>query len=215
MKWLYWMIVGVLKFFFKLFYRFKVVGRSHLRPGGGLIVANHVSFLDPPAIACSVKEQIHFLARKSLFKGFFAWMFPRFNVHPVDPELSNLQVLKEICQLIKEGKKVLIFPEGTRSSDGTLQQLQQGVALILSRTKTAFFPAYVHGMHSIWQRDKKLPKLLGKLTVSFGPAIEWDSLPGKTPKEKQQEAMSRLKGCLQHLEKQGRPNRKQQRFLKE
>ncbi|PCI76397.1 1-acyl-sn-glycerol-3-phosphate acyltransferase [Candidatus Aerophobetes bacterium] len=201
MNWLYWGVIKTFKFLFTIFYRLKVEGKHHLKKGGGLVVANHVSYLDPAAIASSMKEEIHFLARKTLFKGFFSWFFPRVNVHPVDPKMSNLQVFKDICRLINEGKKVLIFPEGTRSIDGKLQQLQTGVAFILSRTKSSFFPVYIDGMHHMWSRGRKTPKIFGRVKVVFGKPIVWEELEGRG-KEKQKLAMEMLEKTFIELQKQ-------------
>ena len=200
MSWLYHIVTKTFWLVFKLFYRLEVHGRNHIKKGGGLIVANHVSFWDPPAIAVSIREEIHFLARKSLFKGFFSWFLPKVNVHPVDPKMNNLQVIKDICKLIKEGKKVLIFPEGTRSLDGELQSLQTGVGLILSRTQSMFIPAYIHGLHDIWSRDKKRPKAFGRVKVVFGPTIEWDKLDGPDSRSKQKLAMSELEKAMKALQ---------------
>lgn len=199
MAWLYRGVRFVFWIFFKLFYRLKVEGDEHVKKGGGLIVANHVSFWDPPAIAVSMRGDLHFLARRSLFKGFFAWFFPKVNVHPVDPKMNNLKVIKTICQLIKEGKKVLIFPEGTRSLDGQLQELQTGVSLILSRTESMVIPAYIHGLFDIWSRQHKTPKLFGHAKVIFGQPIEWKQLKAEDSKAKQKEAMRALEQVMKGL----------------
>ena len=72
---------------------------------------------------------------------------------------------------MKEGKKVIIFPEGTRSKTGELQPFKPGVSLLISRTEAPVIPAYLHGTFSIWSAKRKLPKLWGKTACVFGKPL--------------------------------------------
>ena len=93
-------------------------------------MANHVSYLDPAAVGASFRKPIYYLARKSLFKGFLGWLLPRIQVLPVDRGKGDLASMKRILSLLKEGHRVLIFPEGTRSMDGALQHAEAGIGFI-------------------------------------------------------------------------------------
>ena len=70
-----------------------------------------------------ISRDIHFFARKTLFKpGFADWILRRFNSIPVDRDGGkDVSALKRVLELLREGEGVLIFPEGTRSPDGTIQ----------------------------------------------------------------------------------------------
>lgn len=170
--------------FFKIFYRLKVQGRENFVDGGAIIAANHVSFFDPPVVAISCPEEIQFLARTSLFKGLFGRFIKRLNSHPVDPK-HNLNVMRTISNLVKDGKKVLIFPEGARSADGKLQPLQTGASFLMMRTKAPIIPIRIEGMHRLWPRNRKWPKLFGKLHVSIGKPIYFEEFAALKKKEAQ------------------------------
>lgn len=159
--------------FFKLFYRIKVKGRENFPAGAAIIVANHTSFFDPPIIASSCPEEIEFLARSSLFKGLFGKFIKVLNSHPIDPK-HNLDVMRKISALVKEGKKVLIFPEGERSADGKLQPMQTGASFLMLRTKAPIIPIKIEGAHTVWPRNKKRPRFRGRLRVYIGKPIYFE-----------------------------------------
>jgi cytidylate kinase len=160
----------------KVLYRHKVYGLEHFYPRGAILASNHTSFLDPPLLSISWPEEVHFLARQSLFHNRFFGAFIRaINSHPVSGDAGDVAVFRTICDLLEEGKKVVLFPEGTRSLDGALQPMKPGIGLLLSRTKAAVIPAYLDGPYRIWSRHRKFPKLFGKTTCVFGSPITWDS----------------------------------------
>ena len=76
-KFLVWVIA-------RCFYRHKVYGKEHIAAGGAMIASNHCSFLDPPLVGISCPDEIHFLARDTLFNyAPFAWLLRQLNSHPV------------------------------------------------------------------------------------------------------------------------------------
>ena len=119
---LYWISLNLARIVGRIFFRHRTLHRERLpESGGALIVANHVSYLDPAAVGIAFRKPIHYLARKSLFKGFLGWLLPRIQVLPVDRGKGDLGSMKRILGLLKDGQRVLMFPEGTRSPDGQLQ----------------------------------------------------------------------------------------------
>ena len=198
---LYRFVIFMVKLIFKVLYRHKVYGLEHYPSGSALIAANHSSFLDPPAIAISCPGEIHFLARQTLFKSHFGKLITALNSHPVQKEATNLRVMKDICVLLKEGKKVLMFPEGTRSKNNVLKEIKPGIGLLLSKSESAIVPTYVHGTFDIWNRDRKYPKLWGKTTVVFGTPIEWSDYVDMDRKEAQEHVAQRLTQSLGELRK--------------
>ena len=138
--------------------------------GGAIIASNHLSFLDPPVIAVTFKkEEIHFLARESLFKGFLGYFISRLNAHPV--KAFNRELFKEAVKILKLNGKILIFPEGTRSSDGSFGKIKPGVELIANLSSSPILPVYIHGTKEIWGRDRKFPKFSGKIICHIGKPI--------------------------------------------
>ena len=99
----------------------KVEGVEHMvkaGDGGTIIACNHQSYLDPPLVAAAYKGEIHFLARKTLFKGLFGKLIAAVNAVPVNQSGADLASMKTIINEVKKGNRVLMFPEGTRTTDG-------------------------------------------------------------------------------------------------
>ena len=106
----------------KIFYRLKVYGLEHYYPRGAILACNHTSYLDPPIVSVSWPEEVHFLARKTLFRqSWFGGLIRRMNTHPITGESGDVQVIKMITEFLENGQKVVLFPEGTRSENGELQ----------------------------------------------------------------------------------------------
>lgn len=147
----------------RLLYRHQTVGIDHLPHAGALLAANHSSYLDPPLVAISSPLQVHFLARRSLFRwGPFSWLIRLLNAHAIHGSAQDISAFKTVQALIKSGQQVLLFPEGLRSKDGALQPLRSGVALLALRCKCPIVPIYIHGSFEAWPRQRPFPRLFGR-----------------------------------------------------
>ncbi len=136
--------------------------------GPALIASNHVSYLDPPFIGAALDEDIIFFARKSLFRFTFSnWLLTRWQSIPVDRDRPDPGSMKAVFRKLKEGKKVLIFPEGTRSPDGNLQPGEPGVGLLIAKANVPVVPVRIFGAHEALPRDKTLPQP-ATIRVVFG-----------------------------------------------
>ena len=190
----------------KIFYRLQVYGLEHYYPRGAILAANHTSYLDPPIVSVCWPEEVHFLARKTLFNNrLFGAMIRKLNTHPVTGAPGDIQVFKTITTLLEEGHKVVLFPEGTRSEDGTLKPLKPGISLLVARSKSAIIPVYIEGAYNIWGKNRRLPKLFGKVRCVFGSPITWDSVAHLDKREAQllitqklEDAWHALKSWLQN-----------------
>jgi len=199
-NWFYRFILFLAHCFFKLFYHHKVYGAEHFCEGGAIIASNHVSNLDPPALAISSPEELHFLAKEELFKNFlFGGLIRALNSHPVKGGAGDITVLKLICKLLGEGKKVLLFPEGKRGDKDELDVLKQGVALLISRSQAAVIPAYVYGTLPIWNRKRNFPKLWGRTACVFGTPIRWSEFSHLEKREAQEQVTAKLALAMNRL----------------
>ena len=173
MNWIYWIGVVIFRAFGKAFFNYRVIGKEKLvQDGSVLVAANHESFLDPPLVGIAYDKDTYYLARKTLFKGFFNWLYTRWNAIPVDQENPDMSGLKRIIKLLKQDKRVVIFPEGARTWDGELQPAQAGTGLIVAKSKVRVQPIRIFGA-----RDA-LPRGSGKLrlkpiTIVVGDLIEF------------------------------------------
>ena len=125
-------ILGILCF------RLHVAGQTNIpKAGGALLVANHQSFLDPWLLGIAPSRQVHYMARDTLFKGgFLHYLMELWNTFPVRRGAADLGAIRTAVERLDKGFVVNIFPEGTRSEDGSVGTIAPGFSLILNRAKT-------------------------------------------------------------------------------
>ncbi|MGE3953663.1 MAG: lysophospholipid acyltransferase family protein [Parachlamydiales bacterium] len=183
---------------FKLFYRLKVVGAEKLPKGAAILAANHASHLDPPLIGVASPEPIHFLARETLFRPPLSFLINRLNAHPVARGEADIASLKTILRLLSEGKKTVIFPEGTRTLDGNLQEMKKGVAMLAMKANCPIVPIYIDGTYAAWPKGQKRPNFKGKITVYFGEPLYPEASPAsrKEAQERLTQELGRAIGSL-------------------
>lgn len=128
-------------------FNLKVYGRENLIEDGPAIVAsNHQSYLDPPLIGCAHQGELYYLTRNTLFdKKLLGWFLKRVNTVPVDRERGDIAAIKAIIRVIKEGHRVIIFPEGTRSLNGQLQRARSGLGMVIAKTLAPVVPVRLFG----------------------------------------------------------------------
>ncbi|MBK1833863.1 1-acyl-sn-glycerol-3-phosphate acyltransferase [Roseibacillus ishigakijimensis] len=181
MNWTYWAGWSWFRGVAKASFNYEVVGRERLiEEGGALVVSNHVSFLDPPLVGIAHRKGVFYLARKTLFKGFTAWLYPRWNSIPIDQENPDMSSLKNIIKLLKSGERVVMFPEGERSWDGQLLPAKAGVGLIVSKARVPVLPVRLFGAHEALPRGASFWKNR-QVTLVVGEPIEFteEELKGK------------------------------------
>jgi 1-acyl-sn-glycerol-3-phosphate acyltransferase len=191
-------------------------GRHIPRTGPVLLVANHQSFIDPIAIGLATPRQLFYLARKTLFKQpQFGGFLRSVGCVPVDQEGFAREGLKTTLHLLKEGKAVLVFPEGERTWNGRMQPLKPGIHLLMKRSGVPVVPVGIAGAFAAYPRTQKLPRLAppflpatdATVAVSVGPALEPRGHIG-WPRERVLEELfkkiSEQIDCAEHLRRQSR-----------
>jgi 1-acyl-sn-glycerol-3-phosphate acyltransferase len=167
-----------------LMFRLHVRGQAGLpKKGGVLMVTNHQSFLDPWLIGIAPSRQVHYMARDTLFKGgFLHYLMELWNAFPVKRGAADLGAIRMAVEVLDRGYMLNIFPEGTRSEDGSIGAVAPGMVLILNRCKAdvPIVPVVIDGAYETWPRGRKGPKLVGgRIRIVYGraiPASEWRAL---------------------------------------
>lgn len=171
MRWVYWLGWMAFGAAFRTIFGLKLVGEENLVTEGPVLVAsNHQSFLDPPLIGNLYKDEMVFLARKTLFIGFFKWLYPQWNAIPVDQDRPDMGSLKTIIRKLKEGHRVLVFPEGARTLDGHLGDAAPGIGLIAAKSGAVIQPVRISGARDALPRGSARIRF-ARITVSIGKPI--------------------------------------------
>jgi 1-acyl-sn-glycerol-3-phosphate acyltransferase len=153
------------------------------RTGPLIIASNHASNFDVPAIGSwlipKLGRRIHWLGKKELFDWpIIGWVAANGGVHPVDRGAADVEAFRLAQRILDEGHVLFVFPEGTRSPDGTLQDARDGVALLALRTGAPIVPLGISGSHRVWPKGQRLPHPGGRVTLRVGrPFRPADELP--------------------------------------
>jgi len=201
MKALYGCVHYTFKGIFKLLYHHQVYGAQNVFCGAAVIAPNHTSYFDPLFICASYPEEVHFMARESLFNKFFlSWIIVKLNAHPVNTDNpSDKTSIKTICKLLESGEKVVIFPEGVRSTTGELVPLKFGASMLALRCHSAVIPVYISGAHDIWPRDRRYPRLTGRSACVFGSPILWKDFQHLSRKAAQEAMTAKTEESIKTL----------------
>lgn len=175
MKGLVYRIVRVIIFLLaKIIFRLRIIGQSNIpKVGGAIIAANHVSYLDPPLIGCSILRKVNFMAMAELFDNPFCGILHKvLGGFPVKRGEANTGAIRHAIRLLKKGELVLIFPEGTRSYDGRLQEPKGGTGMIAALSGAKVVPTFIKGTEKALARGSWRLKPLS-VTVYFGTPLEF------------------------------------------
>ncbi len=152
----------------------RVIGRENIPQGPCLICGNHTRYTDPIFIILSMERRDHpyILGKAELLKiPVLGWILKRVGMIPVDRGKSDVRAIKESLRVLKEGKKLLLFPEGTRVKEGQSQDAKSGAAMLAARTGVPIVPVYVPA-HLGWFR--RTPVVFGE---AYLPALPQDRKP--------------------------------------
>jgi 1-acyl-sn-glycerol-3-phosphate acyltransferase len=175
----------------KLLFKFKVRGAEHIPPAGAAIIAsNHASYLDPPLIGMAIPRPIYYFAKEELFRTLFGSALRIVNAIPVNRNQLDRKTLRTVLSVLAQGEMILMFPEGTRSETGDLQEGRPGVGFIAYQAKVPVVPAYVRGSFDILPRGGKFFRF-AQCTVTFGPAIDFSAYFAAPRTKDMYERMSR------------------------
>ena len=172
---LYWTALkGVLFFVRAVGVRIKVKGTERIPPGTVIFAANHTSAADAPAVVGAIPRRIAILLKRSLF-GYpiVGQAFHLAQFIPVDrfDRDSAITSLEKATEAIKSGQSFLIYPEGTRSPDGRLQEFKKGTAVMAIKAGVPLVPIACSNAHRIMKK-RELKIYPGEILVEFLPPID-------------------------------------------
>jgi len=127
------------------------------RTGGALMISNHQSYLDPVLLGLNLPRPLSYLAKSELFKNkFLAWLITELRAFPVRQGRGDKAAIEETIRRLREGHMLNIFPEGTRTPDGKIGEMQRGAALVVRRAGVPIVPVAIHGSYEAWPTGQKI-----------------------------------------------------------
>ncbi|MFH5806142.1 lysophospholipid acyltransferase family protein [Alienimonas sp. DA493] len=152
----------------------RAVGAERVRgDSGGLLLANHQSFLDPIVLGLPLNRSITFVARDSLFRiPVFGRYLRAMKTLPIARDAPATAGMRAALAAIERGELVGLFPEGTRTADGSLGPLKPGFVTLARRSGRPVYPVGIAGAFECLPRSRKLPiPTPGRVRVVFGEPI--------------------------------------------
>lgn len=166
--------------------RLKVFGREKVKKEGGKIfVANHESHFDIPVLFASIPEPVYFIAKKELKKvPFMGWYMALLGMIFIDRSNREkaMKSMKEAGKLIKKGRSVISFPEGTRSKDGTIKLFKRGAFIIAKESNVPIVPIAISGTWEVLAPGKSKIRP-GRVKVVIGEEVLPEHHRDKTPEQ--------------------------------
>ena len=175
-----------------IFFRIKVTGAENIPEEGACILCfNHRSLLDPPVTGVYIHRNLVFMAKEELFKiPVLGFALKKLNVIPVRRGTGDVAAIKASINVLKEGKVMVIYPEGTRSKSGDLQSAKPGVALIATKAKAPVIPIGVTGQYGFMK----------KLFIKIGKPMNLDAYyDRKVPMEELHEISEKIMNDIKQL----------------
>lgn len=164
---------------FKFFFRLEIKGEKIPSDGGIIVAANHNSYLDSTVVGLCSRRTVSFLAKEELFEvPVLRWIIRRLTTVPVKRGEPDLKSIKEIISLLKEGRQIGIFPQGTRKITGAQPSLYRGVGMIAQRSGAPVYPISIKGTDKVFVGGV-IPIRFPKITAVIGQPILPDRHIGK------------------------------------
>jgi 1-acyl-sn-glycerol-3-phosphate acyltransferase len=183
---LYWVIKAIVKPTLHALYRIRAEGAGNIpKKGAAIVAANHLSFLDSFFIPVVIKRRkLTYLAKADYFSNWkTAWFFKSLGQISTEREggRRSQQSLEIALEVLREGKLLGIYPEGTRSPDGYLYRGRTGVARLALTAKVPVIPCGLSGTDQVMPKNAKWPRLWGRtrVRVRFGKPLDFSRYEGK------------------------------------
>ena len=192
---LYEFAKGMFRFQFKLM-GWEIQDVENMPAEGPVILAiNHQSIWDPLVAASSLPRRVSFMAKEELFSiPILGKIFSKLGAFPVKRGQGDMNAIRQSLAILKEGRVLGLFPEGTRSKDGEIQKGLPGMVLLMERSKASVVPVKVFGTRKLLTRG------WGNIAVVVGKPMTTEMLKAPEGVENRREWIAdRIMQSMQEL----------------
>jgi long-chain acyl-CoA synthetase len=169
-----------------IFLRFRVRGLEHLpEKGPYLICPNHQSYIDGFLLSAALPYRIHrnmfIVGSSEYFETSLSQWFARFvRLIPVDPDTNLLRAMRVGAQGLRDGRILMLFPEGERSIDREIKRFKKGAAILSSNIAAPIVPIAIEGAYDVWPRTGSLRlsrflPFVGRVCLTFGEPLAFEA----------------------------------------
>jgi long-chain acyl-CoA synthetase len=175
--------IKLLRALFRPGVRIELRGLEHLPRNGPLLISpNHQSYLDPfvllSALPLRIARQLFFVGATEYFeRPLTRWLAQQVSLVPVDPDAGLVSAMQAGAFGLRQGRILVLFPEGERSIDGTVKRFKKGAAILSRHLQVPIAPVAITGLFEIWPRNRALawrrllPGAGTRVRITFGPPI--------------------------------------------
>lgn len=177
----------------RMIYPTKFIGKKNIPKGPCIIASNHRSNMDAILLAVHTFEKKYYLAKKELFSTKFKnFLFTSIGGIKVDREANDVGAIREALKVLKNKKKLVVFPEGRRvnNENDEMGDFKNGVSMFAIKAKVPIVPMYI----------TKKPKAFRRNRVYIGKPFTLEEYYGKKlTNEELNEAGQKVNDKLQEL----------------
>ena len=155
--------IWLIKLLFKYLWRTDVINHEKLDIKNNIILANHTSYFDIPILVKAIPamqiKNTYAIGKKSV--SGVKYVFHGIPVIWIEDEREANEIFKKTSDLLRQGKSIVIFPEGSRSEDNEMHEFKLGAAYVAKNLNKEIIPITINGTFDIWSRSKKFPNIFG------------------------------------------------------
>ena len=178
-----------------MFWKFRAFGLENIpKTGGVLLASNHQSYLDPVLVAMVLPREMHFMARRTLFRNpAFRAIIVGYNAFAIERDTADVKGVNSAIARLEAGNILLVFPEGTRTGNGSIGPMKP-VGVIAERAAVPIVPVLIQGAYEVWPKGRGFPHL-GRIRVVFGKPLKPENTTGDAIRDAVVGLKGELSGC--------------------
>jgi 1-acyl-sn-glycerol-3-phosphate acyltransferase len=179
----------------RAYFGLDLVGVENIpRDGAVIITPNHQTYADPPMVTIPVRRPVYYMAWSRLFEiPGLSWAIRRLRAFPVRLESQDPRAAREAVRLLEAGEALMIFPEGGRSRDGSVQPFKPGAFRLAVALGVPILPVTIDGATRAWPPGQILPRP-GAIRITYHALIRRD--PALEPRQAVPELARQVRGVI-------------------